>query len=244
MMDDDLVMVPATLLLERVHLVHDTRYVMHEEDAPEHGESCTPNDYGKGYAESEQVTLLEIPYTSWGDYVGTAADRSNHRVLLDCYGEHLVYLTFGFGGHSLAVRLDREIPESLVDLVDGLMDYPIVDEADWSALEMELESEDWADWGRRDVIRDVEVRIEVLSGEDPRIPEGYEIDPDTVDAVALDRMQFGSLQWEAETATGGYFRGMDDLVEYLVEQIVSEHHEEWDEYARSLMVVPGQLSLV
>lgn len=92
---------------------------------------------------------LKVPFTFWGDYSGSTVERSNYRVLLDEYRNHVVDVYGGYGTAGLLVSRDwfaSEEGEEFREIIEGLDNYPVVNEDDWSDLERELEDEDWDSW--------------------------------------------------------------------------------------------------
>ncbi len=106
-------------------------------------------------------THVQVPCTTWGDYVGSAVERSNHRSILTEYGtgdDMLIVkdVRGDYSSHSLVMALDDRIPASLAEQLTKLADeYPLWDEDDHSQLEMELESEMWDAYVYADLRREM-----------------------------------------------------------------------------------------
>lgn len=173
------------------------------------GESAHLSDLES--CEATDADYLEIPYTTWGDYVGGTVDRSNYRVLLEDFRNLVVDVSGDFYSHSLVCALadwsaDTDEAAALREIVRRLEDYPLVNEEDHSLLELEIAAEDWGTWLASDVgtmleergidadaldAADVERRFYRLTYEMPYGPEPegadsmrYPFLAETVDAMA------------------------------------------------------------
>lgn len=163
--------------------------------------------------------VIVLPYTTWGDYIGGTVERSNHDAIAEDFPDAVDSEYLGYGAYRLVVRAESEIPSVLFDAVVGLGDYPLYSEEHHSLLEVDLEADDWALYGR-DELRDQIVK---------RVAEGYDGDADIEDHVEAhftdevlnsaywDACSKGNPIWESESATGGYFRDLDVLAETLAE---------------------------
>lgn len=99
-------------------------------------------------------TWYEVPYTSHGDYHGSAVEESNLRCLKDLAKQlgaedFLTVVLSGHGGESLFIRADCDC-EDLLDTIASLENYPAVDDEDLCELEREREDEAWESWVRGD----------------------------------------------------------------------------------------------
>lgn len=100
------------------------------------------------------LPLAVIRGTEYSDYSGSTVEASNHRVLCERFDGQLVQIYGSHGYQALAYDATLgPVPDSeeLCDVLYGLEDsYGPVDDDDHSALESELETEAWDDWGRKD----------------------------------------------------------------------------------------------
>lgn len=152
---------PAMTIHERTERTCDLGYATYE-DAP----ACVP--------------VLVIPLAMFGDYDNSCAvERSNARVLREEFPRHTIPLSGWHGrGGTLVLGTPDTIPEELRERLDGLADYPLLDEQDESEMEMEMESEAWDDYGRDDFARAL---IPLLAELDP----GHEHDLDLSTDIGL-----------------------------------------------------------
>jgi len=99
-----------------------------------------------------QVTYLLPDLMSGGDYSNTSlVHKSNHRSFLARFGKvdgvHDLY--GGYGTFAIAIRSDvAESNSEIKDVLEGLDNYPLMDEDDHSNLELEAQDEAWKDWAR------------------------------------------------------------------------------------------------
>jgi len=105
-----------------------------------------------------------VPYASGSDYSGSTVEAANAKCIEDTFGEnewvHTVY-----GGHNtfaVAIGLtglltcDDDVFDELCEAIEGLGDYPVIDEDALSELEAEKTDEAWESWVRDDFIRALE----------------------------------------------------------------------------------------
>ena len=130
------------------------------------------------------MPIAVIPGTESGDYCGSVRDRSNYRSLLadESVAPYLIPLVGSHGYTALAypaylgpVPLCEPLAGNLPHLFDGYC----IDEDDESRLENELESEAWADHGRRDFRRTLAKVLDTIDAD-------HEHDVDDVTEDALD----------------------------------------------------------
>lgn len=124
-----------------------------------------------GDAWDEYFILVSGPsgqnLVEYSDYSGSTFTASNYRCLLRDYPGVFVEVSYGHGGHGLAIPLfvpvaerdeheasgicqtcphyDRDSAEELAGRLNELLDYPVYDEDDMSAYEQELVEEVTAD---------------------------------------------------------------------------------------------------
>lgn len=128
------------------------------EDIPMRGNPDVRVSYGR-WTEDDQGTWFLCEALSYSDYSGTKpTNESNARVFADDFsrGEGKWWV-WADGGHDTTAILIRTLAyrnsSEIRDLIDGLADYPILDEDDETELEMEREMEGWEDYGRDDFKR-------------------------------------------------------------------------------------------
>lgn len=101
--------------------------------------------------DAEQGSYIEVPVCTYSDYSGTTVERSNCQSFLRIFAEHLgkdVWeLCGGFNTTGVLIRtsLYENNPE-VKEVIDGLFDYPLINEEDYSELELELEQVSWDTW--------------------------------------------------------------------------------------------------
>lgn len=114
----------------------------------------------------QSMALLWVPdYCQSGDYGGAVHYRSNANVLLsefsapecrELYGSH--------GSHGVAID-PRYCSDALLESIESLESYPVLDEDDLSSLEMDLQGEAWENWARSDFSRKLESLLSGLLSE-------------------------------------------------------------------------------
>lgn len=107
----------------------------------------------------EDATHIMIDYTGYSDYSGSSVERSNSRSLLRDYPDTFTDAQGGHGTTELMLAVDWSPPDDgragLLGNLAALADYPLYDEEDHSALEMECADEAWSDYLADDFRRDL-----------------------------------------------------------------------------------------
>jgi hypothetical protein len=157
--------------------------------------------------------FYRFPYTLWGDYIGDAVQRSNHRSILADFPD--IFSDFvGFpGAHELLLPAEGIDPDTLDELIrigQALRDdYPLYSDEDHSNLEMELADEAWDAYLSWDVMRSL--------GE-------LGVDTDSVDENKVRELFYAATSEDpcspyAETADSVVFPYYDDDVAYVVARL-------------------------
>jgi len=111
--------------------------------------------------EDKTGDLIFVPYTTYSDYSGSTVERSNCRSFLEMFNQDEdqysgkiweVYGGYGTRGVVILKSLFDE-NEEIQEVFENLDDYPLLDEDDWSTLEIEIQDESWEDWIKFDLIR-------------------------------------------------------------------------------------------
>ena len=110
-----------------------------------------------------------VPYTGYSDYSGSGVDKSNNRSLLRDYPETFTQAIGGYNTEELMLSADYYAPrdseshdsraertEYLIRALEHLSDYPLYDEEDYSALEMEEADNAWEQFLEWDVPRQLQ----------------------------------------------------------------------------------------
>lgn len=153
-----------------------------------------------------------IDYTTYGDYVGSLVERSNFNVICDDFKEILnvrgLYTVSGYyWSHAILLDLnwlsesvcneespDYVIAESLREILEGLQNYPLIDEDDYSQLCVKIEDEDWESFIKHDLIKALaENGIDASDMEDEALYTQYR---DVCEAI--------NEYWHEESAVSGY----------------------------------------
>lgn len=155
-----------------------------------------------------------LPYTVSGDYVGSRVETSNCRTLLEAYPE-TVWERLESHGSSMAMVWLRDmvavLSEShehhgLLDDLEYLQRYPVLDECLWSQLELEDANECWDSFGAWDTAR----RLRDM---------GYDVDEDDVNGLPW---------WESDDGRGHHHsEGCSYYFDYaVIADWIVEHHSD------------------
>lgn len=107
--------------------------------------------------------LFLIPnYLQYGDYDNSCmVERSNQKIFLEEYQEEsgIFTITGGYGSTGVAISCkwlldpdNEEKAQSIIDLLNGLTDYPCIDDEDMSNMEYEAFLESLNDYGIKEFI--------------------------------------------------------------------------------------------
>tara|TARA_R100000951_G_scaffold95873_1_gene85019 strand:- start:424 stop:1257 length:834 start_codon:yes stop_codon:yes gene_type:complete len=104
-----------------------------------------------------EVTLLYVSdFTGSSDYSGGLHYLSNCEVLLEEYGSpECRELIGGYGSKSVAID-PRYLSEELLESLESLENYPVLDEEHWSELGEKFKTQAFDDWVESDLRRYVE----------------------------------------------------------------------------------------
>jgi hypothetical protein len=100
----------------------------------------------------KKATIVFCPsFFSSGDYSGSLVELSNLQAWMEEFGS-LPGVWELYGGHgSSGLALDvRFVTEDILEALESLQNYPVMDEDHLSHLELEKEQEAWESWARED----------------------------------------------------------------------------------------------
>ena len=150
---------------------------------------------------------------SGSDYCSSGSvEVSNHRVWLECYGKlPNVYDVYGgYGTFAVAIRLDSLTPEMIEDL-NALEDYPVLDDEDHSEVEREAENEAWDNCYRSDFTK-------ALAQKFPDLEDVIEdLSTENVDTLFYTLMERTNMYWEHESGNNAYV-DLDRVIKGATEQ--------------------------
>ena len=179
-------------------------------------------------ADEYRVPVIVV-LASFSDYGGASYDAANVRTLAEYpgvstsgghHGESSAEVTLGAlpGDDSDDVPTRIEWLVALVELIQGVCDYPIIDEDVWSTYEMELQDEAWDSWLYSDVMHDLSSMIEAAAGDD----FDYETAPDPTDQAEAVREAYYSFEdneWVCESATSATNMRHDDALRHVASTV-------------------------
>ena len=108
--------------------------------------------------------LVALPrYMSGGDYSGSTLERANYLEFVESFPvEYVKKMSGDYGSFGIALDVsamladETESAESILEALEALEDYPLLNDEVLSNLEMELSEEGWKDWARDDFRRELE----------------------------------------------------------------------------------------
>jgi hypothetical protein len=154
----------------------------------------------------QSISLLWVPdYCQSGDYGGAVHYRSNANVLLEDFSSPQCRELYGsYGSHGVAID-PRYLSEELLESLQSLESYPVLDEDALSHLEMELQGEAWESHLRSDFSRRLESLLsEILSAADWQNAEDWaeqsiaNLSEDQLWTLFSDAAESANLYWESQ----------------------------------------------
>lgn len=152
-------------------------------------------EYGRDYQLhssdylGERTPVYEISNTGTSKNLeSNSVTESNYRVIQndETLQDKVAYGSSGHGYESIIVPADRQPSKEVLDIIAALESYPILDEMDHSELELEEESKDWEDYGRKDFIKNILLDTVLYYFETELKGEEGEIDIDDIKDILED----------------------------------------------------------
>lgn len=119
--------------------------------------------------------VFEVPYCSGSDYSGSMVEKANYKEFGELFPD-IPYVHNSYGGHGtfaifielcrflsadLSLENENPTPENILETIEGLEDYPLINDEAISHLEMEATEEAWNDWIAFDLKRAIEKAFNV-----------------------------------------------------------------------------------
>lgn len=169
----------------------------------------------KGLIEGEGAIFVELPYTCSGDYIGELVQTANRNVLMKNYPDLIQIRSMAYYAESAIMPLVEFLKvfnpnhdyHSILDDLEGLHNYPLIDDDELSHLELEVQSSEWSSWGADEVKREL-AKLVGLKGLDHG---------DFTDGLIDDLMaegEFQSIVWDNGHSEGiGWYFDCDKIAE-------------------------------
>ena len=154
----------------------------------------------------QSVSLLFVPdYCQSGDYGGAVHYLSNARELLRTFsGPECRELIGSYGSHGVAID-PRYVSDDLLESLQSLESYPVLNEEALGELEIELQSEAWESYLASDFRRELErLLCDLLSahyedGDDERAEKSVEsLSEDQLWNLFANATEEANIYWEHE----------------------------------------------
>jgi len=122
-----------------------------------------------GRADPSDARYWVSDYLGYSDYSGSQVERANVACFLERFGDdHLIELRGGHGTFALAIHL--RAPAEVWKCLEGLENYPCLDDEALSELETAAEDEAWTDSVESDFRRELAERWDIDLDEVPAEP--------------------------------------------------------------------------
>ena len=126
-------------------------------------------------ATEEGELYFFLPYASGSDYSGSTVEEANHKEFLESYGEEEFVWEAHGGYNTYAVVLGLtgllecadDTFDAILDIIEGLEDYPLINDEALSNLEFTLADEAWDCWVAGDFRRALEKKFDGVEFEWP-----------------------------------------------------------------------------
>ena len=187
------------------------------------------NPYDSVTYDEDDGWVLKPHLLTYGDYVGSMVEKTNNQVFWDEFGDRAGVSNEYEGFHSYAIALTADAirdNEDIVETLNALADYPLLDEEKHSELCMDEYQESWENYGQSDFIDEICRKL---------TPHHYDFD-DFLDEAGSDKLMtlyesgIPSGEYYIEE-TGGIALNVDTSVDNLtledLAQWVKEVKKEW-----------------
>jgi hypothetical protein len=194
-------------------------------------EKVSEEQFARALSGERDDEWVVITLAEYSDYGGSDLDHANVRTLRDEYGCD-TDCGGGFHGHQRAVIVLGELPESdgmsdrverlraIVEAIEGLNDYPVLSDSEWSELQLELADEAWDAWLRSDLIGDLENLLGVDDIEEASVRDEFKGDPrDLDDVIRCAYYEFEDNEWVCEDATSATNYRHKEAMTYVAEKV-------------------------
>jgi len=112
----------------------------------------------------ENIYLMH-DYTQMGDYGGSLVEKANYEVLTDEYGFIKVFGGYGSISCMISIQSLIDMPEdksdAILDVLEGLSDYPLIDDDELNQQEQEQIEESWNNWTEYDFKRAIGAKFDI-----------------------------------------------------------------------------------
>lgn len=168
--------------------------------------------------------FIRPDFFSGSDYSGSTYTVSNFRTFLK---EHKdiegVYELFGdFGSYAIVIRADvAEENEEIRDTLNALENYPVIDDGDSSAVELE-----WQQEAMKDIIHDIERDLDKRTDLDEYIPNLTDIlekitTDNTLEQLAYEAIDTLNVEWSYEYRSA--YLDADKLIPYIEDVLLIDY---------------------
>jgi len=151
----------------------------------------------------QNVSLLWLSdHCLSGDYCGAPHTLSNKQILLEEMGGSpmLREAVGSYGSSSVAVD-PRYLSEELLESLQGLESYPVLDEGHCSSLELSLQGEAWESWAERGFFSALEKRLSALCGDEVMAEETVEsLSSDALFSLFESFREETNTYWESQSS--------------------------------------------
>lgn len=134
-----------------------------------------------------------------GDYSGDSSTRANYTSFMAEFGEvpGVIAIYGSHGSYAVGIRIEA-VNEEMVEILEKLQDYPIIDEEKMSEVESEWENEAWENWARSDFRRALTRKFPAREDDIDEFFDNEGEDFDTVWALFEDARERSNTDWRTE----------------------------------------------
>jgi len=191
-----------------------------ETDYPENAEK-----YLEALSADNAEVYFFVPESSGSDYSGSTVSRSNYLVFTETYGKDNEWVFSAYGGFSTYAAVigltgllgcDEDTFDEVCNVLEGLEDYPLIDEEAYSQLESDLSDSAWESGFAADFADVLKGKFDDIA--DLELPAGRELR-----TFFEDKREEANEQWFNE----GYGYEMYVRVDKIVEGIDFDAVAEW-----------------
>ncbi len=172
--------------------------------------------YERDWSEEEDNYFF-VPFTSGSDYSGCTVTWANNLFFEKDYRDN-DWIHFAYGGYNtyaVVINATKLCDSEILEILEGLEDYPVIDEEMLTDVELDLIEDEWKCWVKDDFVKALE---EKFSSAD------FDFDfPDYLRDLFEEKREKANVYWECE----GYGPSMYIRIGEVVKEIEFEDVEKW-----------------
>ena len=169
----------------------------------------------KAWSKAEIPTYFSLDYFVYGDYTGDLVNKANHEAMEEILNKEGIEYEVdqeAYSTYSLLIPFSALENETVKETLEGLQDYPLIDEEKHSELEEELRQESWDSYGRQDFENALTETFEIQLSE---MGEDFYLSDEMVDELAYEASNHTSEGYGHYESVNDYWFDIKGMIRAL-----------------------------